>query len=163
MDPQELIRRLTANDQSGAFFKMNGEWARRRDERISLFECLSELLMSGDETILAVIDSVESLSPEAAEHDRLLEVEAQTYLAEYDPDLAGIFDVGRRDPEHTLVWLITNRSKGLRTFGEFLVNSLGIAFSYWSFSKRCERPVARDEMGSLFRKAYVVLRTLENA
>ncbi len=163
MDPEALLQRLVANRHSAAFFERNRDWAQRRENRISLYECLKGLLGSGDGTVLAVIESVEGLSQEAEEHTRLLEAEAQKYLEEYDRDLAGVFDLGRRDPSHTLVWFITNYSNGLHTFGEFLVNTLGLAFSYWSFSRRCEHPVAQDEMGALFRKAYVVLRALENS
>ncbi len=75
---------------------------------------------------------------------------------------AGVFAAGRKQPDQTLASLVTKRARGLRTFGEFLVNSLGISHSYLVFLKNRKDPMAQAEMMILFRRAYVVLRAFEN-
>jgi hypothetical protein len=160
-EPPELLRRLTSNRHVRAFFKMNEEWALKKEGRVSFAHSLSELLASEHPGIERILTDVEELSDDAAERAELIEIEAQSYLEDYDPNLAGVFEAGRNRPDQPLTGLITSRAKGLRTFGEFLVNSLGISHSYLVFLKRCQDPMAQAEMMILFRRAYVVLRALE--
>jgi len=162
MDPEALFRRLTDNRHASKFFRKNREWAQKEAQRTPFYHCLEELLMSEDEAVLAVIEEVDHLSPEPAECARLIETEAQAYLEAYDANLAGVIALGRERPRYALSSLVTERAKGLQTFGEFLMNSLGIAHSYWLFLKKHNNPAIEAEMRVLCRRAYVVLRSFEN-
>ncbi len=162
MDPEALFRRLTDNRHASKFFRKNREWAQKKAQRASFYHCLEDLLTSEDEAVLAVIEEVEHLSPDSAECARLIETEAQAYLEAYDVNLAGVIALGRDRPGHALSSLITERARGLQTFGEFLMNSLGIAHSYWLFLKKNENPAIEAEMRVLLRRVYVVLRSFEN-
>ena len=146
MDPEALFRRLTDNRHASKFFRVNREWAQKEAQRTSFYHCLEDLLMSEQEAVLAVIEEVDHLSPEPAECARLIETEAQAYLEAYDADLVGIIALGRERPGHALSSLITERAKGLHTFGEFLMNSLGIAHSYWLYLKKHNHPAIEAEM-----------------
>lgn len=157
----EMLERLTTNRHVRAFFKMNQEWAAQKDGRVSFLQSLTELLASGNPVIMHVLGEVEDLAEDPAERAEMIEHEAQGYLEDYDPNLTGVFAAGHRDSAPPLSSLITTRAKGLRTFGEFLVNSLGISHSYLVFLKRCKDPMAQAEMMILFRRAYVVLRAIE--